>query len=237
VIDEKNQEPKVKTVAIPSGNEGKRSPKGASWQKASGPEVSKVYAHYKKQRKVRGRPRFDLSADLAEGKEAERLVIHNRDLVVFGPGFRGGRGFAAVELESFEKASDIRKVTTRDVTGDGKDEIVIEGLIHSPMPADLGGGTMRREVVMIYKLEGGQFERIFAAELARNIGNKRVEARISFPGRKTIVLKPGRARGYDEGTYPWRQKMSPEGDFEPLLLPWGGVAQVRVKYDGKRFTR
>ncbi len=65
-----------------------------------------------------------------------------------------------------------------------------------------------------------------------------MEARIAFSGsNKAIVLQPGRARGYDEGTYPWRQKMAPEGDFEPLLLPWGGVSRVKVTYDGERFSR
>lgn len=238
VIDEQSQEPKVTKIPIRTPSRGKSSTKGASWQKSGGADVDAVYAHYKKQRNVRSRARFDLRANLAEGKEPERLVIHDRDLVVFGPGFRGGRGFAAVELASFEKASDVKKVTTRDVTGDGKDEILVEGLIHSPMPEDLGGGQMHREVIMIYKLEGGQFERVFAAELARNVGSKRVQARIAFSGsNKAIVLQPGRARGYDEGTYPWRQKMAPEGDFEPLLLPWGGVSQVKVTYDGKRFSR
>ena len=156
---------------------------------------------------------------------------------MFGSGFKGGRGFAAVELASFEKAGDVKKVSTRDVTGDGKDEIVVRGLIRSPMPDDLGGGDMRREVVMIYKLAGGQFDRVFAAELARHIGSKRVEAKMAFVGKKAIQLKPGRAVGYDEGTYPWRQKMAPEGDFEPLLLPWGGVEKVKLTYDGRRFTR
>lgn len=238
VVDEKSQAPTAAS-ASPSGRPSTSgSPnKGASWEMKKGADVSQVYAHYKKQRNVRGRARFDLKADVDEGSDAERVVVHGRDLVVFGEGFKGGRGFAAVELASFEKASDVQKVTTRDVTGDGKHEILVRGLIRSPMPDDLGGGTMRREVLMIYKLSGGQFDRVFAAELARHIGNRRVEAEMAFVGKKAIQLKPGRAVGYDEGTYPWRQKMAPEGDFEPLLLPWGGVEKVKLTYDGRRFTR
>ena len=238
VVDEKSQAPKVRSVAASSsGDSGSTTNKGRSWEMKKGADVGKVYAHYKKQRNVRGRARFDLTADVDEGRETERIVVHGRDLVVFGSGFKGGRGFAAVELASFEKAGDVKKVSTRDVTGDGKDEIVVRGLIRSPMPDDLGGGDMRREVVMIYKLAGGQFDRVFAAELARHIGSKRVEAKMAFVGKKAIQLKPGRAVGYDEGTYPWRQKMAPEGDFEPLLLPWGGVEKVKLTYDGRRFTR
>ncbi|MEQ9322743.1 MAG: hypothetical protein RIF41_26495, partial [Polyangiaceae bacterium] len=161
VVDEKSQAPKVRSVAASSsGDSGSTTNKGCSWEMKKGADVGKVYAHYKKQRNVRGRARFDLTADVDEGRETERIVVHGSDLVVFGSGFKGGRGFAAVELASFEKAGDVKKVSTRDVTGDGKDEIVVRGLIRSPMPDDLGGGDMRREVVRIYKLAGGQFDRV-----------------------------------------------------------------------------
>jgi hypothetical protein len=239
VIDEKTQEATGSSVQLPGPSPSSSpSPKGASWQNKPAGDAAAVYAHYKKQRNVSGRARFDLSADLAEGDDKERLVIHGRDLVVFGSGFRGGRGFAAVELASFEKAADIQKVTTRDLTRDGKHEILIRGVIRSPLPEDLGGGSMRREVIMVYKASGAQFERIFAAELARNVGNKRVEAKLTFKkGKYAIQLEPGRAKGYDEGTYPWRQKDGSEGDFEPLLLPWGGIKRVLLHFDGTRFVR
>jgi hypothetical protein len=201
-----------------------------------GANLGGVYALYKKKARVRGAPRFDVRANLAEDKRKERLVVHGRDLVVFGEAYKGGRGFAAVTLAQFEKASDIKSVTARDTSGNGMSEIVVKGLIRSPLPSDIGDGDMVRTVVMVYALRRGQFERLFAAEVGRAIGNKRVEAKLKF-SRAGIILKPGRAVGYSEATYPWRQKDAPDGGFEPLLLPWGGIDKIRLRYDGRAFVR
>ncbi len=202
-------------------------------------DVERVYALYRKQRKVRGKARFDIRANLTAGKKSERMVVHGRDLVVFGPEFRGGRGFSAITLSHFEKSSDIRSVSARDVTGDGKREIVVKGVIRSPLPEDVGEGQMHRSVMLVYKVKGDVIERVFAAELARRIGSKRIEAKITFSrkAKHKITLKPGRAVGYTKETYPWLQKTEPDGDFEPLILPWGGINKVRLRYDGGKFVR
>jgi hypothetical protein len=100
----------------------------------------------------------------------------------------------------------------------------------------VGSGTMSRDVVIIYKLRGGHFERIFAAELGRRIGDKRIVAKMKL-GAGAIVLSPGKATGYDEGSYPWLQKKSPDGGFEPLILPWGGITRLELRFDGEKFVR
>jgi hypothetical protein len=206
-------------------------------QKSSAPTPEQVYAHYKKQRDVTGAPRWDLSVDLAEDDQKERLVVHHRDLVVFGPGFREGRGFAAVTLTNFERDSDLESVTTRDVTGDGKHEMVVKGVLRSTLPDDLGGGEALLEVVFVYELKAGQFDRIFAAQVGRRVGQKRVNATLSFGTGGNIELRPGKAVGYAQDTYPWLQKSDPDGEVEPLLLPWGGIDRVRLRYDGRKFVR
>lgn len=216
------------------------APRVATWEKQSaGPDTERVYDLYKKQRKVTGKAAFDLTANLVGGKEPERLVVHGRDVVVFGPGFRGGRGFSAITLSNFEKASDIQSVKTQDVNGDDRDEIVVFGEIRSPLPEDLGQGEMHRDVVLIYKVKGEVLERVFAAEVGRRIGNKRITAKIAFAkkSKHQITLEPGKAVGYTKDTYPWLQKTEPDDDFEPLLLPWGGIDRVRLRYDGSKFSR
>ncbi len=193
-----------------------------------------VYTLYKQKRNVTGKARFDLSADLAEDDRKERVVVHGSDIVVFGAGFRGGRSFAATTLSV--EPSDIENVGARDVTGDGKSDIVVRAKLRAPLPPDVGQGEMIRSVVMVFQLRDGQLERVFAAEIARRIGDKQIEANITL-GSGNIELKPGRASGYDEKSYPWKQKESPEGGFEPLLLPWGGIDRVRLTFDGKEFAR
>jgi hypothetical protein len=246
LVDEQSRapsapEPPSQPVSSRSDSVAKR-PRAAprpSPRASRGADVDKVYALYKKQRGARGKPSFDMTADLAEDNRQERLLVHGRDLVVMGDGYRGGRGFAAVTLAQFDGANDITSVTTRDVSGDGKDEIVVKGIIRSPLPADVGNGVMARTVVMIYKLkDGGSFDRVFAAEIERQVDKKRVVAKLAFKsGSHRIELRPGRAVGYDERSYPWTQKKVPDQDFEPLLLPWGGVESVRLRYDGDKFVR
>jgi hypothetical protein len=247
MVDERKQEssgpppPAPPPLEASSAPRARAAPRPAPRRAAAnrGADVDRVYALYKEQRSVRGAPRFDRRADLAEDGRQERLVVHGRDLVVFGPGYRGGRGFAAVTMAQFEQGDDIRSVTTRDVSGDGKDEIVVKGVIRSPLPSDIGHGEMERTVLMIYKLDGGNFDRVFAAEIARRIGNRSVTAKMRFvrDGAHRIELRPGSAKGYDERSYPWAQKQSPDDGFEPLLLPWGGIDRVRLRWTGSAFER
>ncbi len=227
-------------VAAAPKKSGPKPPSVTTWTKRqNAPDPEQVYELYKKQRKVQGKPSFDLRADMVGGKDQERLVVHGRDLVIFGPGFRDGRGFSALTLSQFEKASDIRAVTSQDVTGDGLEEIVVRGEIRTPLPEEVGKGQMQREVVLVYKVKGEVLERVFAAEVGRRVGDKRVEARLDFDkkAKKQITLRPGKAVGYTKENYPWMQKTEPDGDFEPLLLPWGGVEKVALRYDGTRFVR
>ncbi len=224
--------------APPAPSRPSPRPRRAAPKSPSASENMKaVYALYKKKAKVSGRPRFDISANFAGDGAAERLVVHRRDLVLFGPGIRDGRAFSAITLSAFERDGDLKRVESRDVTGDGRHEIVVHGIVRAKMPSDLGGGELLREVVYIYTLRSGQLERVFGAELGRVVGSKSVRAKIAF-GRGKLTLEPGKAKGYDERSYPWRQKTEPEDSgFEPLVLPWGGVDRVRLAYDGKRFKR
>jgi hypothetical protein len=232
--------PSPRPASAPSPKPSSGSTKVAVWTKgSSGADTERVYALYKEQRKVTGDPRWDHNIDLVGGDEPERLVVHGRDLVVFGPGFRGGRGFSALTLSGFEDDDDIKSVTTRDIDRDGHHEIVVRGEIRTPLPEDLGEGDIHRQMVFVYKVKGEVLERVFAAEVGRRVGDNRIEGKITFlkKGKFHIELKPGRAVGYTEETYPWSQKTSPEDGVEPLLLPWGGVERVRLRYDGSAFSR
>lgn len=239
IVSERSQkpEPVASAQTQPTRPTPRPRPSSSAKSPSTSDKMKAVYALYKKKAKVSGRPRFDISANFAGDGTAERLVVHRRDLVLFGPGIRDGRAFSAITLSAFESDRDLKRVESRDVTGDGRHEIVVHGIVRAKMPSDLGGGELLREVVYIYTLRSGQLERVFGAELGRVVGSKSVRAKIDF-GRGKLTLKPGKARGYDERSYPWRQKTEPEeSGFEPLVLPWGGVDRVRLAYDGKRFKR
>ncbi|WP_437730745.1 hypothetical protein [Sorangium sp. So ce1335] len=203
--------------------------------------LDKVYALYRRDRGASSsKPRFDLGADVAGGREPERVLLHDRDIVVFGKGFRGGAGYAFMTLAQFASPADIRSVRALDLTGDGKAEIIVHGAVRAAAPKEAGGGTVDRDVVLIFRLEGESIQRAFAAEVGRSIGDKKIAGELRFvrvgdkPG---IELAPGRAVEWTEQTYPFNQDKGPVGGFEPLLLPWGGAQPVRYVWNGSTFAR
>ncbi len=197
-------------------------------------QLAQVYAHYRKTRKVRGKARFDLRANLAGDRRRERLLLHGRDLVAFGEGFRQGRGYAVASLSMFEKDRDISSVKVRDVTGDGRSEIIIAGTLRTPAPEHVKVDKLEHKVVLIYQLHGNIFRSIFAAELERIIGKKRIVGSIRY-GAKYVELRRGRAVGYTEKTYPFGPKATPNSDVYPVLLPWNKPASVRYRWNGQNF--
>ena len=204
---------------------------------SAGELLEKVYDLYKKDRGAAGRPRFDFAADLAGDKQTERVLLHDRDLVVFGKGFKGGTGYTFLTLSPFASPLDILDITARDVTGDGKLDIVVKGVIHAAAPKDAGGGTVDREVVMIYQMAGEALKRVFAAELARTIGKKRIQGAIGFAGSGSeIELAAGKAVDWTEKTYPFNQDPSAVGGIEPLILPWSSARSVRYRWTGSGFS-
>lgn len=204
---------------------------------SAGELLEKVHDLYKKDRGVSGRPRFDFAADLVGDKLTERVLLHDRDLVIFGKGFKGGTGYTFLTLSPFASSADILDVTARDVTGDGKVEIVVKGVIHAGAPKDAGGGTVDREVVMIYQMVGDGLKRVFAAELARAIGRKRIQGAIGFAGKSNeIDLAAGKAVDWTEKTYPFNQDPSAVGGIEPLILPWSSARAIRYRWTGSGFS-
>jgi Ca2+-transporting ATPase len=204
-----------------------------------------VYALYKRERRVPAgdKPRFDVVADLAEDARGERLLLQDRDLVIFGKGYRGGAGYAFVTLDQFADPADIADVSARDITGDGKAEILVRGVVRVSPSKELKlgkGAVVEREVVLVYGVSPQGISRVFGAETGRALGNRRVAGTLAFvpSGRgMDIELRPGRAFGFTERTYPFGQDRGPSGGLEPLLLPWGGQPAARYHWNGASFAR
>ncbi len=217
----------------------KAPPPAANLPKAPPPPSAsellvKVHDLYKRDRGVSDKPRFDLAVDLTADKQAERLLVHDRDLVMFGKGYKNGTGYTFLTLTQFATGADILDLGARDLTGDGKAEIIVKGLMHAPAPREIGG-TIDREVVLVYQVNGDTFKRVFAAETARSLGGKRVQGTLRLLA-DGVELAPGKATGWTESTYPFGQDTS-NGGFEPLLLPWGGNKPVRYRWSGAAFNR
>jgi hypothetical protein len=203
--------------------------------------LDKVFELYKSERKIGAgvAPRFDFVTNVAEDEQPERILAHDRDIVVFGKGFKQGRGYVFITLSAFAQASDIIDMTARDMTGDGHADIIVRGVQKTAAPEELGEGELVREVVFIYTVSPEGITRVFAAESALSLGAKRMQGTVSFlagrPGLD-IEVRPGRAVGWDRSNWPYKQDTEAVSGLEPLLLPW--TAQpVRYRFIGDRYSR
>lgn len=226
--------PVVATVAVGP------TPKVQS-QPVAGPSMNelldRVYSQYKRDRNVTGKPRFNVSADVTGDAGTESVLVHDRDLVVFGNGWKNGTGFTYMSLGQFAKGSDINEVTTMDLTGDGKAEIIVKGTITG---ANSSEGPLSRDVMLVYQLENDGLKRIFAAETARSQGRKRIEGAVRFVKASKamdIEIASGKATEWNAGNYPFTQDTSPVGGVEPLILPWSNLAPVRYRWKAGSFTK
>jgi hypothetical protein len=209
-------------------------------QHAGGDLSSQLFDQYKRDHTVPSdaKPRFDLQVNVEGDGRAERVVLVGRDIVVFGPGFLGGTQYAFVTLQQFADAADIHELVARDLTGDGAADLVVRGVRH---PAGTGH-PIDVEGTFIYQVKGGSITRVFAIETAREQAGKRVQGMVQFIPNKDghgfdIDVRPGRATGWTQKTFPWSQEQPGSGAIEPLLLPWGGIPSVRYSWNGTTFAK
>ena len=200
---------------------------------------ARVLESYRRDRSVPAseKARFDLQVQLDGDARPERVVLLDRDLVVFGPGYKGGATYTYLTLSQFAKAADVRDVSARDINGDGTAEVVVRGVRRIAPPT--GGPEVEVEALFVYQAKDGRLTRAFGIETAREQGGKRVQGLVQFVpaagGRGfDLLASPGVAKGWNAKSYPWPQEKS-GGALEPLLLPWGGVKSVRYTWNGTTF--
>ncbi len=195
-------------------------------------------AYYKDQSIAPGtKPRFDFEVHVDGDARPERVALVGRDIVVLGPGFKSGTGYARMSLTQFSDDKDVSELTARDVTGDGAAELVVRGVRHVTTPA---GDRVDVQALFIYQVKNGAIARVFSVETGREQSGKRVQGLVQFVPSKTgkgfdVDVRPGVARGWTEKTYPWPQD-KPGGSTEPLLLPWGGISSLRYAWNGSQFA-
>ncbi|MEA2749456.1 MAG: hypothetical protein QOI41_3599 [Myxococcales bacterium] len=195
-------------------------------------------AYYKDQSITPGtKPRFDIEVHVDGDGRPERVALVGRDIVVLGPGFKSGTGYARMSLTQFADDKDVSELTARDVTGDGAAELVVRGVRHVTTPA---GDRVDVQALFIYQVKNGAIARVFSVETGREQASKRVQGLVQFVPSKAgkgfdVDVRPGVARGWTEKTYPWPQDKA-GGSIEPLLLPWGGISSLRYVWNGTQFT-
>lgn len=184
------------------------------------------------------KPRYDLEVNVDGDAKPERVVLFGRDIVVLGPSFKGGTGYARMSLTQLADDKDVNELTARDLDGNGGAEIIVRGERHAKGPA---GDAIDIDGLFVYQVKSGNIGRVFAIETGREMGGKRVQGLVQFVPAKggkgfDIDVRPGTAKGWTQQTYPWPQDKPGAGPVEPLLLPWGNVPYVRYTWNGTAFA-
>jgi hypothetical protein len=192
-------------------------------------------AQYKKDKGLSSSaaPRMEAVIAIGGGKKG-RAALFGKDLVVTSSD--GTYAFATMTRFSADK--DILEVKAIDVTGDGRDDVVVRGIVHAKMTGGPDGDQdVQREIVTVYapKTSGGGVSIIpvFAAEVARAMGKNRVEATFDG-GNGKITLSKGTATGWTSTTWPF-SKETPTSGLEPLVTPWSKPPSVTYAWDGAKF--
>jgi hypothetical protein len=201
--------------------------------------LDRVYALFRQDRRVGiEKPRFDFVTDVAADKTPERVLVHGKDIVVFGKAFKEGTSYVFITI-GVESPKDVLDATARDLTGDGKAEIIVRGVLHAKASKEMGGKVVDRHALYVYQATEGGIKRIFAAETGRALGDDAIVGGVRFipKGRGvSLELTAGRAVGWTDKTYPFPVDKLPYGGLEPLLVPWGETTSRRYRFDGSAFV-
>jgi hypothetical protein len=184
------------------------------------------------------KPRFDVPIGVGAGKQGH-AALFGRDLVI-----ATDEGFAFVTMQRFAADKDVLKVESADLTGDGHDEVVVHGLVHAKLTNASGEQDVQREVIVVYEAKaqgaGIAIAPVFAAEVARQIGNDRVEAKVTLVAAKgkdagKIVLGPATAKGWTKATWPFGEE-TVTADLASLVLPWSSPTSATYAWKNEKFV-
>jgi hypothetical protein len=168
------------------------------------------------------KPHIDIYADLAGDERKERISVFGKFFTICGPGYRSGHQFFWRD-----SGAEIISVEARDVTGRGKEDLVVRKRVES--------ATARHDILEVWALvPGDEPVTLFSQQIAvvAKDGKSKVtnSARISS---KEIEIATEPAVGWDAASF----KEIVPNDIEPILLPWGTVKSRTYKLEKNKFAR
>lgn len=175
------------------------------------------------------RPSHDLSGDVAGDARPERVFVVDRFVLVSGPGYRDGTSYSFHELP-IAQASDVRAAALRDLTADGKAELLIT--------IRQRNAQGERDLWQVLSLSGERPTPVFAIEIRKATRGGSIEASVRVLGARgrqapEIEVTAGRAQGLDAAS--WQE--APAADAQAILLPWGPIRSRRYRWDGRAFAQ
>jgi hypothetical protein len=177
------------------------------------------------------RPDFSAEGNVAEDRQPEVVHIYGRTIIVAGRAFMAGRSYYSIDLpEDFT----VLALDLADVTNDGASEALVRARRSSTLQVRGQPLEVVKDFLLVYSFDPAHRGRVFAAEIARRVGNQGItnEVRGLARGRGDgLTIAPGRAVGWTEQSYPFRD--TPPQGFAPILLPWATRAPVQYRWNGQ----
>jgi hypothetical protein len=175
-------------------------------------DVDQVMQNFLKNQKLSKSSVKLLYENVAMDKRLEVLAIGGSVIGILGPGFMSGASYTYVKLPA-SSSQDVLSVTTRDVSGNGLEDIVVRYREKN----DLGS----RIVVAVYAFVVGEVRRILAQEVEVRSGSKSIKCSVEFlpngpDGSEMLLVTPGTATGWSKVSY----KNVAEYGVGAVLAPW-----------------
>lgn len=193
------------------------------------PGMDQLVAAYREARQLDPsvRARFVTHVNVAEDQAPESLMLFDKELLIVGRGFRGGKGFFYFALPIHD-GSQAQRMFTVDVTGDGRREVFVrvKELI----------GDVQREILLGYAISDDGVQPILATEVRRAQGERSIGNVVKVVGKRgayALQISPGEAKGYTRQSYPFVTE--PTDTYGALLLPWLD-SKTQYRFDGERLN-
>lgn len=236
VLDRSEPNPSQATNTTPFG--APLSATNTTGPVQAGPDVAAVLRLFRQREGIAEsvQPDFTMSADVAEDTRPEYVMVFGRTVVVMGTGYVGGRSYYSLQLP-LSDGDTVMSLSLVDLTRDGHAEAVVR--VRRTSNAQVLGQNLvgHRELLLAYSFEPTRRGRMFAAEIARRVGDFSIVNEVTLPRAPNapLVIDAGRATGWTADNYPFHDV--PQPGIEPLMLPWNNVRTFRFVWNGTALVR
>jgi hypothetical protein len=163
------------------------------------------------------------------GKERARMVLASGKDTQYLAALSEEGGFVYVKMP-WRARGDLRDARVLDLAGDGREALVFRY-------RERGSAGDTREVLGIWRVPSeSHIRRVFAAEVGRSAGDRRIENSVRFLRRgraNDLVIEAGSAKGFSASNY----SIETTSDRMPILLPWGDERRARYQFIGDQYRR
>ena len=173
---------------------------------------------------------FAGSADVTGDSKKEQVVVMDRYLLVLGTGIGDDGGYAYCDLP-VESGDQVTKFELKELTGDGKLEIVLNFRNDDPI-------NSRRWMAVFQVGENGNLKEAFSAITLLSTNIFKIENGYRFKkvkGKKTAIeIYFKAADGVDKDLF---QDGVPDLEGTPMVLPWSKPSKAVYLFSDKGFVQ